>query len=60
CGPQMQGTANILLQQQPQQIQIIQSPQTATAQYLQISSASPQVIQAVERPIGQNIGGKKN
>ncbi|CAF2111857.1 unnamed protein product [Rotaria magnacalcarata] len=57
CGPQMQGTANILLQQQPQQIQIIQSPQTATAQYLQISSASPQVIQAVERPIGQNIGG---
>ncbi|CAF4206983.1 unnamed protein product [Rotaria socialis] len=59
CEPQRQtpGTASIVLQQQPQQIQIIQNSQPATAQYLQISSASPQVIQTVERPIGQNIGG---
>jgi hypothetical protein len=56
--PSVQPSASIIIQQQPQiqaqPIQIIQAPQTQPAQYLQISSATPQIIQTIQAPAGQN------
>ena len=56
CVPQQSGSI-IIQQQQPsmqaQPIQIIQAPQAQSAQYLQITSATPQIIQTVQAPAVQ-------
>jgi hypothetical protein len=52
-------SANIIIQQQPQiqaqPIQIIRAPRAQPAQYLQISSATPQIIQTIQAPACQNL-----
>jgi hypothetical protein len=55
----VQQPATIIIQQQPQvqaqPVQIMQAPQTQPGQYLQISSATPQVIQTIQAPGIQNL-----
>ena len=46
CIPQL---GNVLVQQQPPTIQIVQTvPTQSNANYIEISSASPQIIQAIQ------------